>query len=76
MPVAFVERDRLQMEPLSRNHVLTPLLGDAVLVSEICALGPIRPRGKQRLANFHNVETTDFAIALETFSSQCTSGMP
>lgn len=73
MPVACVERDRLQMEPLSRNHVLTPLLGDEVLVSEICALGPIRPRGKQRLAN---VETTDFGIALETFSSQCTSGMP
>lgn len=74
MPVACVERDRLQMEPLSRNHVLTP--GDEVLVSEICALGPIRPRGKQRLANLNNVETTDFGIALETFSSQCTSGMP
>lgn len=72
MPVACVERDRLQMEPLSRNHVLTPLLGDEVLVSEICALGPIRPS----LPNFHNVETTDFGIALETFSSQCTSGMP
>lgn len=39
------------MEPLSSNHVLTPLLGDEVLVSEISALGPIRPRGKQRLAN-------------------------
>lgn len=76
MPVACVERDRLQMEPLSRNHVLTPLLGYEVLVSEIWALGPIRPRGKQGLANFHNVETTDFGIALETFSSQCTSGMP
>ncbi|CAL0314948.1 unnamed protein product [Lupinus luteus] len=50
------------MESLSRNHVLTPLLGDEVLVSEICALGPIRPRGKQRLANFHNVERTDFGI--------------
>lgn len=46
------------MEPLSSNHVLTPLLGDEVLVSEISALGPIRPRGKQRLANFQNVETT------------------
>ena len=34
--------------------MLTPLLGDEVLVSEICALGPIRPRGKQRLANFRS----------------------
>lgn len=57
------------MEPLSRNHVLTPLLGDEVLVNEICALGPIRPRGKQRLANFHNVETKDFGIVLETIAS-------